>query len=141
MRSAYYTLEHEGVVYHVFNAETYEFDKLCKRAAYYLTGRHKPVWRPNKCDRGDMVIVANASNLRMKGDQLKYEKMQYHTGHPGGLKTKYFKEYVIKKPEFLFYYGVYKQLPKNRMRFKYMENLFVYRGPEVEYAHFLPNVS
>ena len=67
--------------------------------------------------------------------------MRYHTGRPGGLKTKYFKEYVIKKPEFIFYYGVYKQLPKNQLRFKYMDKLFVYKGPEVEYADFLPNVK
>lgn len=134
-------MEHKGVIYHVFNAATYEFNKLCKRAAFYLTGRHKPIFKPNKSDGGDMVIIANAENLRMYGDKLKYKKLRYHTGHPGGLKTKYFKEYVIKKPEFIFYYGVYKQLPKNQLRFRFMDNLFVYKGPEVEYDDFLPNVA
>lgn len=124
----------------MFNAATYEYDKVCKRAAYYLTGKHKPIFRPNKVGAGDVVIIANASNLRMRGDRLKYENMKYHTGHPGGLKTRTFRDYVIKKPEFLFYYGVYKQLPKNQLRFKYMDKLFVYKGPEVEYADFLPNV-
>ena len=141
LRSAYYAVQHGGVVHHVFNGATMEYGEVCRRAAQYLTGRHKPTYKNNKASRGDVVVVCNAEQLRMRGDELRTAKLRYHTGHPGGLKTRLLRDYVVKKPEFLFYYGVYKQLPKNRLRFAYMQRLFVYSGPEAQYASFLPNVG
>ena len=129
------------MTYHVFNAETFLYQKLCKRAAYYLTGRHKPIYRPNKSFYGDTVIIANCNNIRMRRDELKYAKLRYHTGAPGGLKTKYFKDYIDKNASFLFYHGIYKELPKNKLRYDFMERLYAYNGPEVEFADFLPNFT
>lgn len=141
LRSAYYALAHKGTVHHVFNAAVVEYAEVCKRAAALLTGRHKPTFRNNKAGQGDVVVVCNAGSLRMAGDKLKYEKLRYHTGRPGGLKTRYFRDYAIERPEFLFYYGVYRRLPRTQLRFRHMEQLFVYAGPCADYAPFLPNVS
>lgn len=117
-----------------------EYKEICKRAAKFLTGSHKPIYANNKVGLGDVVIVCNAANMRMHGDKLKYEKLRYHSGHPGGLKTRYFRDYVIKKPEFLYYYGVYKQLAPNKLRFRRMDKLYVYAGAQ-QFAEYLPNVS
>ena len=86
------------------------------------------------------MIIVNAEKLRMPRDRLRFKKVKYHSGHPGGLKSFPFSYLVVKKPEYLFYRAVYKQLPKNLIRFEILKNLFVYQGPEVPYGDFLPNV-
>jgi hypothetical protein len=77
----------------------------------------------------------------MPGRRLKYKRMKYHTGHPGGLKSIPYTLLIHRKPEYVFYRGVYKQLPRNKLRFAILKNLYVYTGPEVKYADFLPNVG
>lgn len=74
-----------------------------------------------------------------KGNQLKFRNVKYHTGAPGGLKTKYFKNLILDRPESLFFYGVNKLMPKTKIRERLLENLQVIKGPEVPYD-FLPNV-
>ena len=129
------------MVHHVFNAATTEYSEVCRRAAMYLRGGHKPTYRRSSADCGDVVVVCNAGRLRMRGDKLRTEKLRYHTGAPGGLKTRAFRDYAVRKPELLFYYGAYRLLPKTQLRFKYMQRLYVYAGPAADFAAFLPNVS
>ena len=73
------------------------------------------------------------------GNELKFRNFKYHTGAPGGLKTKYFKDIIQARPESLFYYGVNKVMPKTKIRQRLMEKLFIYKGPVVPFD-FLPNV-
>ena len=140
LRSAYYAIKHEDTTYHVFNAETMLYEEIFQRAAFLLQGKHKPIYKRNKSTFGDVVIVANCNNIRMKGDELRYKYFKYHTGSPGGLKKRYFKDYINKNATFIFYCGIYKKLPTNKLRYRFMENLYCYEGGEVKFADFLPNV-
>ena len=54
--------------------------------------------------------------------------LKYHTGRPGGLKEKKYKNIINEKPELLIFNCVYKMLPKNRMRFKFLDNLTIFSG-------------
>jgi large subunit ribosomal protein L13 len=104
-----------------------------------LRGLHKPIFRLHRKHCGDICIVVNCEKARFKGEELKNKNFKYHTGKPGGLKTKYYKDLIQDRPESLFYYGIYKNIPKNKIRSRLMENLQVYKGPVVPYD-FLPNV-
>lgn len=128
-------------MYHVFNAERMNYGEIVTRAAMFLRGKHKPTYRRTKSDHGDIVIIINAEKLTMPSNRLRFKKMKYHSGHPGGLVSKAYTYLLHKKPEYIYYRGVYKNLPRNRIRFQIMKNLYVYQGPEVPYADFLPNVD
>ena len=117
------------------------YGEIINRAAVYLRGKHKPTYRRFKAFQGDIVIVVNAEKLTMPGKRLKFQKVRYHSGHPGGLKTHDFTYLLKKKPEYVWYRGVYKCLPSNKLRFKTLNNLYVYEGPNVLYGDFLPNVN
>lgn len=141
-RTRYYSLAREGVVYHVFNAERMYYGEIISRAAMLLRGKHKPTYcRKSTRVQGDIVIIVNADRLTMPSTRLRYKRMRYHTGHPGGLTSKAYSYLMVKKPEYVFFRGVYKHLPTNRQRLKQLQNLYVYCGPEVPYADFLPNVA
>lgn len=119
------------------------YGEIISRASVYLRGKHKPIYDRRKSGdgQGDIVIVVNADKITMPGRRLRFKCMRYHTGHPGGLKTVPFTLLMHRKPEYVFYRGVYKQLPKNKQRFATLKNLYVYTGPEVKYASFLPSVG
>lgn len=125
----------------MFNAERMFYGEIISRAAVLLRGKHKPTYCRKKTQvQGDVVIVVNADKITMPGRRLKNKRMKYHSGHPGGLKSISYVYLMHKKPEYVFYRGVYKQLPRNRIRLQQLKNLYVYTGPEIPYADFLPNV-
>jgi large subunit ribosomal protein L13 len=117
------------------------YGEIIQRASIYLRGKHKPTYRNTKYTQGDVVIIVNAEKMTMPGTRLKFKKVKYHTGHPGGIRAIPFTYLLHKKPEYLFYRGVYKNLPRNLIRFRLLKNLHVYQGPEVPLMDFLPNVT
>ena len=72
---------------------------------------------------------------------MKYRKVKYHTGSPGGLIEIPFYDVLERKPESLIFYGVHKKMNPDKIREKIMkERLQVYVGPEIKKYSFLPNV-
>jgi large subunit ribosomal protein L13 len=127
-RLGQYILEKEGVVYHVFNAERVPFGRMCTQIANAIRGKNKPIFKRIDPGKGDKVVVVNAEKALFMGRKLKFKNLKYHTGTPGGLKTKKFKDLLFSKPELMIFNSVYKMLPKNRTRFIFLENLKIYAG-------------
>lgn len=140
-RSAYYTLVKDGRRYHVFNADRKAYGEIVTRAAVYLMGKHKPTFRRNQESEGDIVVIVNAEKLFMRKKFLKTKNLKYHTGIPGGLKVRYFKDLMFKKPETPFIHGVFKILPKTRLRYTYLKNLHINTGPLPRDFPFLPGFT
>lgn len=128
-RSAYYSVVRENRRYHVFNADRKPYGEIITRAAVLLTGKLKPTFTRNKLSVGDVVVIVNADKILMRGDKLKHHKVRYHTGSPGGLKTRFTKDLIYQKPESVFIQGVYGVLPKTQMRETYLRDLHVNTGP------------
>lgn len=128
LRTAYYAIQKEGVTYHVFNAERVPFGKMCSAIAEFIRGKKKPTYRRIDPTQGDRAVVVNAEKMLFMGRKLKFKDLKYHTGRPGGLKTKKFHDYVQLRPELLVFNAVYKMLPKNKTRLRHLENLKIYRG-------------
>ena len=127
-RTSQYSLERDGVVYHVFNAERIPFGRMCTQITNAVRGKYKPTYKRIDPTKGDKVVVVNAEKALFMGRKLKFKNLKYHTGIPGGLKTKKFKDMLFLKPELLIFNSVYKMLPKNKIRFLFLENLTIYAG-------------
>jgi len=117
------------------------FGEIINRACIYLRGKHKPIYHRTKWHFGDKVIIVNAEKMTLPSDRIKRKVARYHTGHPGSLKEFKYTDLLFRKPEYLYFRSVYKQLPRNRLRFRILENLHVYQGPRPRLQPFLPSVD
>ncbi len=113
--------------WYIINAENVVLGRLATRIADILRGKHKPEFSPD-VDCGDNVIVINAEKIRLTGNKLEKKIYAWHTGYPGGLKTRTAKEMLEKKPEFLIFNAVKGMLPKNKLRKKLLTHLRIYKG-------------
>ena len=113
----------------VIDAEGIVLGRLASIVATRLRGKHKPSFTPSQ-DMGDNVIVINADKVQLTGN--KREKPNYwHTGHPGGIKSRTTAEILEGKyPERVVMQAVKRMLPSNRLARRQMTNLRVYAGTE-----------
>ncbi|KAK4048078.1 54S ribosomal protein L23, mitochondrial [Microbotryomycetes sp. JL221] len=99
--------------------------RMATRIAIVLMGKHKPVYdQSNDC--GDYVVVTNARNVKVTGRKAEQKLYRHHTGYPGGLKEITYATMMEKKPEEIIRRAVSGMLPKNRLRDKRLERLFIY---------------
>ncbi|ARO14754.1 ribosomal protein L13 [Ketogulonicigenium robustum] len=111
----------------VIDAEGVVLGRLASIIAMRLRGKHKPSFTPHM-DMGDNVIVINAEKVQVTGD--KREKPNYwHTGHPGGIKSRTTGEILEGKyPERVIMQAVKRMLPGNRLSRQQMTHLRVFAG-------------
>ena len=64
--------------------------RLSSFLAIRLMGKHKPSYTDNECIK-DKIIVINAKKIILTGKKL-YKKKYWHTGYPGGIKNKTYKD-------------------------------------------------
>ena len=63
--------------------------KLAQRIGIALRGKYKPHYNPT-VDNGDYVVVKNAKYIALSGNKVEDKKYHWHSGYPGGLKSKTF---------------------------------------------------
>ena len=95
-----------------------------------LRGKHKPSFTPHM-DMGDNVIVINAEKVQFTGNKLKGKNYYWHTGYPGGIKSRSAEEILESNfPERVLVKAVKRMLPGGVLSRKQMTNLKVYSGSE-----------
>ncbi|MFK7743987.1 MAG: 50S ribosomal protein L13 [Roseobacter sp.] len=111
----------------IIDAEGVVLGRLASIIATRLRGKHKPSFTPHM-DCGDNVIVINAEKIQMTGKK-RDESFYWHTGHPGGIKSRT-KAQILegKHPERVVTLAVKRMLPGNRLSRQIMTNLRVYAG-------------
>ena len=113
----------------LIDAEGLVLGRLASIVAMRLRGKHKPSFTPHM-DMGDNVIVINADKVQLTGKKRE-ERFYWHTGHPGGIKSKTKDEILTgAHPERVVYQAVKRMLPGNRLRNKQLTNLRVFAGTE-----------
>ena len=115
--------------WYVIDAEGKPLGRVASKAAHILRGKHKATYTPH-IDRGDYVIIVNASKVLLTGNKLEDKKYYSHSGYPGGLRTRTAKEMIEKYPEEMVEKAVKGMLPKNRLGRAMYKKLFVYAGSE-----------
>lgn len=124
----------------VVDAEGVVLGRLASVIASRLRGKHKPMYTPH-IDCGDHIIVINAGKVRLTGNKLADKKYHYHTGYPGGIKTRTAGGILGgAHPERVVYKAVERMVTRNPLGREQMRKLHVYAGSEHPHAGQQPQV-
>ena len=124
----------------IIDAEGVVLGRLASIVAMRLRGKHKASFTPHM-DCGDNVIIINAEKVQMTGKKRTDKNYYWHTGHPGGIKSRTAGELLEGKyPERVVTAAVKRMLPGNRLSRKIMTNLRVYAGAEHPHEAQAPEV-
>ncbi len=119
--------------WYVVDADGMVLGRLAANVARILRGKHKPIFTPH-VDTGDFVIVINASKVRVTGKRLDKKEYFRHSGYPGGVTMRSFKEQIQKNPRFVIEHAVRGMLPHNKLGRRIFKKLKVYAGNEHPHA-------
>ena len=112
----------------LIDAEGVVLGRLASIVANRLRGKHKATFTPHM-DMGDNVIVINADKVQMTGRKRTDKVYHWHTGYPGGIKSRTAEQILEgKHPERVVEAAVKRMLPKNVLSRQVMTNLRVYAG-------------
>ncbi|OQR94370.1 50S ribosomal protein L13 [Achlya hypogyna] len=117
------------IAYHVVDAKGQVVGRLASQLAPILRGKHKPTYAPN-VDCGDYVVVLNAKDIVLTGNKWDDKLYRWHTGFPGGLKTRTAKQINEKDTTDVLRKAVMGMLPKNKMRALQINKLKIFPGDE-----------
>ncbi|WP_209425871.1 50S ribosomal protein L13 [Pararhodobacter sp. SW119] len=114
----------------LIDAEGIVLGRLASIVANRLRGKHKATFTPHM-DMGDNVIIVNADKVQMTGKKRDDKTYFWHTGHPGGIKSRTARQILEgKHPERVVMKAVQRMLPGNKLARQQMTNLRVYVGAE-----------
>ncbi|WP_432667275.1 50S ribosomal protein L13 [Wukongibacter baidiensis] len=125
--------------WYVIDAEGKTLGRLSTQVATILRGKHKPTYTPH-VDTGDFVVIVNAEKVVLTGKKLDQKMYRWHTGYPGGLKERTYRDMINTKPEKVVFHAVKGMLPKNSLGRKMLTKLKVYRGSEHKHQAQQPEV-
>ncbi len=112
----------------VIDADGLVLGRLASIIAYRLRGKHKPIFTPHM-DCGDNIIVINADKVRLTGNKRKDKIYYWHTGYPGGIKSRTADKILDgKHPERVLIKAVERMIARGPLGRRCMKHLFVYNG-------------
>jgi large subunit ribosomal protein L13 len=113
----------------LIDADGVVLGRLAVVIANRLRGKHKPQFTPH-VDGGDNVIVVNAGKVKITGNKTDNEPFYYHTGYPGGIKSRSFRQRLeSKNPESVLEKAVERMITRGPLQRRQMKHLHVYAGP------------
>ncbi|KAG2438286.1 hypothetical protein HYH02_010984 [Chlamydomonas schloesseri] len=120
----------EGIRFRIIDAKGQVVGRLAEQISIILQGKDKPTYNPTK-EQGDVVVVVNASHVELTHDKWSTKLYRWHTGFPGGLRSRPAAEQWEKDPRQLLRNAVSGMLPKNKSREVRLEKLKIF--PEAEH--------
>jgi large subunit ribosomal protein L13 len=114
--------------WHVIDATDVVLGRLASQVAILLRGKHKPTFAPH-VDTGDFVIVINADKVALTGKKREQKFAYRHSGYPGGLTAKPYRELLEERPDRAVEKAVRGMLPHTTLGRQMLKKLKVYAGP------------
>lgn len=114
--------------WHVIDATGRPLGRVASEAAVLLRGKHKPTYEPH-LDDGDFVIIINASGVKVTGRKDAQMRYYRHSGYPGGLKSRSYREQLARFPGRVIEQAVWGMLPSGPLGEAILRHLKVYAGP------------
>jgi large subunit ribosomal protein L13 len=112
----------------LIDAEGVVLGRLASIVAMRLRGKHKASFTPHM-DMGDNVIIINADKVQMTGNKRDDKQYYWHTGYPGGIKSRSAKQILEGKfPERVITKAVQRMMPGGPLTRRQLTNLRVYAG-------------
>ena len=108
----------------VIDATNKTLGRLSSKIAHVLRGENKVNYTPH-LDMSDFIIVINADKIQITGNKINQKEYWHHTGYPGGVKSKSYKE---SSPEFVLYNSIKGMLPHNKLGRKLIKHVKIYKN-------------
>ena len=128
----------------LIDADGVVLGRLASKVSMILRGKHKPSFTPH-ADCGDNVIIINAEKVKFTGKKLDNKIYYWHTGHPGGIKSRTARQIIEGKfPDRVIRMAVKRMIPKGPLGSVQLSNMKVYAGsnhPHEAQAPELLNIS
>jgi large subunit ribosomal protein L13 len=124
--------------WHLLDAKGEVLGRLATKIAIYLTGKDKTTYSTHM-DMGDFVVVINAEKVEVTGKKDQQKVYRTHSGYPGGLKERSYRQVMEAHPERIIEHAVLGMLPNNRLRDPRMLRLKVVVGDKNPYEKQLAN--
>lgn len=124
--------------WHLLDAKGEVLGRLATKIATYLTGKDKVTYSTHM-DMGDFVVVINAEKVEVTGRKDQQKVYRTHSGYPGGLKERSYRQVMEAHPERIIEHAVLGMLPNNRLRDPRMLRLKVVVGDKNPYEKQLAN--
>ena len=128
----------------LIDADGVVLGRLASKVSMILRGKHKPSFTPH-ADCGDHVIIINAEKVKFTGKKLDDKIYYWHTGHPGGIKSRTARQIIEGKfPDRVIRMAVKRMIPKGPLGSVQLSNMKVYAGsnhPHEAQAPELLNIS
>jgi large subunit ribosomal protein L13 len=115
--------------WHLLDADGVVLGRLASEVAQLLRGKHKAIFAPH-FDVGDHVVVVNAARVAVSAGKADTKVIYRHSGYPGGLKARSYRQLLDTKPEEAVRRAVRGMLPKGPLGHHQLRRLKVYAGPE-----------
>ena len=124
----------------IIDAEGIVLGRLASKVAVILRGKHKPSFTPH-ADCGDYVIIINAEKIKLTGKKLDGKIYYWHTGHPGGIKSRTARQIIEGRfPDRVIRLAVKRMIPKGPLGNQQLSNMKVYAGTDHPHAAQAPKV-
>ncbi len=101
--------------------------RLATIVATILRGKEKVGFVPY-LDKGDYVVVVNASKVAATGRKEERKNYYRYSGYPGGLRTETLKTLRNRRPEMIIEHAIRGMLPKTKLGKAMIKKLYVYSG-------------
>ena len=112
----------------LIDADGIVLGRLASKVSMILRGKHKPSFTPH-ADCGDHVIIINAEKVKFTGKKLDDKIYYWHTGHPGGIKSRTARQIIEGKfPDRVIRMAVKRMIPKGPLGSVQLSNMKVYAG-------------
>ena len=108
----------------VIDATNKTLGRLSSKIAHVLRGKNKVNYSPH-LDMSDFIVVINVDKIKITGDKINQKEYWHHTGYPGGVKSKSYKE---SSPEFVLYNSIKGMLPHNKLGRKLIKHVKIYKN-------------
>ena len=120
--------------WHLLDAQEFVVGRLATRAAELLIGKNKVSYAPLR-DMGDAVVIINAPAISISGKKNVNKQYKNYSGYPGGLNLTSYEKMSKEKPEEIIRKAIMGMLPKNKLRDKRIQNLYIFKGSEHPFSH------
>ena len=125
--------------WYLIDAKDKILGRLSSFIAIRLMGKHKPSYSTNVCIK-DKIVVINAQKIILTGKKIN-KKKYWHTGYPGGIKNKTYKEILNSKNSTLVLKdAVRRMLKKGPLSRKQLKNLYIYSNDKHPHSANNPSI-
>jgi len=95
------------------------------KIAKLLLGKNEPTFTKGVLSNNKVVVI-NAAKVAVTGNKLTDKIYYRHSNYPGGLRSERLEEVMAKDARKVIQRAVKGMLPRNKLRKKYLANLYVY---------------